>query len=51
MISSAWIKKWTNFLYSKTSPGYFSKGYPFPGSIDNKVLLDGQKCKSNLQKN
>lgn len=51
MISNVWIKKWMNFLYGKGSIGYFSKGHPMPGPIDNKNLLDGQKCRSNLQKN
>lgn len=51
MISYNWIKKWMNFLYKKGDFAYFSKGYPMPGSIDNKSLLDGQKCKSNLHKN
>jgi hypothetical protein len=27
------------------------KGYPFPPSIDNKVLLEGNKCKPGLVKN
>ncbi len=27
------------------------KGFPLPLSIDNKVLLDGNKCKPNLVKN
>jgi len=27
------------------------RGYPFPGPIDNKVLLESSgKCKSNLEK-
>jgi hypothetical protein len=50
MVSHAWIKKWIKFLYGKDSEtgknsGYMSKGDPMPGPIDNKVLLDGQKCR------
>ncbi len=51
MISSVWIKKWMNFLYKKAQFAYCPKGNPMPGSIDNKNLLDGQKCKANLHKN
>ncbi len=51
MISSLWIKPWMKFLYSKEAYGYLSKGHPMPGPIDNKTLLDGQKCRINLQKN
>jgi hypothetical protein len=51
MISNVWIKKWMSFLYGKGSFSYFTKGHPMPGPIDNKSLLDGQKCKSNLHKN
>lgn len=51
MISQNWIKKWMNFLYKKSDFAYFSKGYPMPGPIDNKALLEGQKCKANLHKN
>ncbi len=51
MISQSWIKKWINFLYKKTDFAYSCKGYPMPGPIDNKNLLEGQKCKANLHKN
>ena len=51
MISAGWIKKWSNFLYNRDSLAYMPKGYPLPLSIDNKVLLDGNKCKANLIKN
>lgn len=51
MVSNIWIKRWMNFLYAKGTIGYFSKGHPMPGPIDNKSLLDGQKCRTNLQKN
>jgi hypothetical protein len=40
MVSSPWIKKWMSFLYGKGTNGYFSKGNPMPGPIDNKTLLD-----------
>ena len=48
MISHHWIKTWIKFLYGKDNSGYLSKGHPMPGPIDNKNLLDGQKCKANL---
>lgn len=51
MISQSWIKKWINFLYKKADFAYSCKGYPMPGPIDNKNLLEGQKCKANLHKN
>ena len=51
MVSCVWLKKWSNFLYNKSRFGYMAKGYPFPPSIDNKVLLDGAKCKLNLVRN
>jgi hypothetical protein len=51
MISNVWIKKWMSFLYGKGTLGYLAKGHPMPGPIDNRILLDGQKCRSNLQKN
>lgn len=58
MISNQWIRKWVNFLYKKGEYGYMFRGYPMPGPIDNKVLLDGNtpnklsvKCKNNLRKN
>ncbi len=51
MISVHWIKRWSNFLYGKESFSYMPKGYPLPLSIDNKYLLDGNKCKPNLVKN
>lgn len=40
-----------DFLYKKGEFTYFSQGCPMPGPIDNKVLLEGQQCKANLQKN
>jgi hypothetical protein len=51
MISANWIKRWSNFLYNKDTFAYMCKGHPLPLSIDNKLLLDGNKCKSNLVKN
>lgn len=51
MISNVWIKNWMSFLYGKGTLGYLAKGHPMPGPIDNRILLDGQKCRSNLQKN
>lgn len=51
MVAAKWIKRWSDYLYNKKSLGYFSKGYPLPGPIDNKSLLDGQKCKPDLKKN
>jgi hypothetical protein len=51
MVSNQWIKKWMSFLYGKGTIGYFSKGNPMPGPIDNKNLLDDQKCRANLRKN
>jgi hypothetical protein len=51
MISASWIKKWSNFLYNKDKISYMPKGYPLPLSIDNKSLLEGNKCKPNLVKN
>lgn len=51
MISSSWIKKWSNYLYNKERFTYMHKGYPMPPPIDNKPLLDGNKCKPNLVKN
>lgn len=51
MVSNVWLKKWIDFLYKKGEFAYFYQGHPFPGPIDNKVLLDGQKCRPNLQKN
>ena len=56
MISSEWIRKWVNFLYKKGEYGYMFRGYPMPGPIDNKVLIENQenstssKCKPNLRK-
>ena len=32
-------------------PNYSFKGHPFPGPIDNKSILDGNKCRPNLIKN
>ncbi len=51
MISAPWIKKWSDYLYNKVEFSYMMKGYPFPQSIDNKILLEGSKCKPNLIKN
>jgi hypothetical protein len=51
MISSNWIKKWSNYLYNHDRFAYMCKGYPLPPSIDNKALLEGNKCKANLVKN
>jgi|JI9StandDraft_2_1071091.scaffolds.fasta_scaffold154524_1 hypothetical protein len=51
MISASWIKKWSNFLYNKQNYAYMSKGYPLPLSIDNKCLLEGNKCRNNLVRN
>lgn len=51
MVSNEWIKKWTTFLYKKGQFAYFSKGFPFPGPINNKVLLNGTKCRVDLKKN
>lgn len=51
MISSNWIKKWSSYLYNNGSFAYMSKGYPLPPFIDNKSLLEGNKCKNNLKKN
>jgi len=51
MISASWIKKWSNFLYAKEFINYMPKGSPLPLSIDNKPLLEGNKCKPNLVKN
>ena len=51
MITTNWIKKWMNYLYKKEEYSYFSKGYPFPGSIENKILLENGKCKKNLIRN
>lgn len=50
MISSAWIKRWINFAYKKGEYAYLTKGYPLPGNIDNKVLIEEGKCKHNLHK-
>lgn len=51
MVSSDWIKKWVNFLYKKGEYGYMFRGYPMPGPVDNKNLLESNgKCKSNLKK-
>ena len=51
MVSNVWLKKWMSFLYGKGNLGYLAKGHPMPGPIDNKSLLDGQKCRANLIKN
>ena len=51
MVASAWIKKWSNYLYNHSGFAYMPKGYPLPPSIDNKSLLEGNKCKSNLIRN
>lgn len=51
MISAAWISKWSNYLYNRQNCPYMPKGYPLPPLIDNKVLLEGNKCKNNLVRN
>jgi len=51
MISGDWLKKWSKFLYNKESISYMPKGHPLPLSIENRILLDGNKCKPNLVKN
>ena len=51
MVASVWLQKWSNFLYNKGRFGYMSKGHPLPPPIDNKALLDGSKCRSNLIRN
>ena len=51
MVSHQWIKKWMSFLYKKGESGYLSKGNPLPGSIENKILLDGGKCRKDLHRN
>lgn len=51
MIAASWVKKWFNFLYNKDTIAYMPKGYPLPLSIDNKVLLNGNKCKKDLTRN
>lgn len=51
MISSVWIKKWSSYLYSSERFAYMPKGFPLPPAIDNKPLLDGNKCKPSLVRN
>ncbi len=51
MIAIGWLKKWSNYLYSNDNPSYLHKGYPMPPAIDNTVLLENNKCKSNVVKN
>jgi hypothetical protein len=51
MISSNWIKRWSAFLYSREPLAYMPKGHSFPLTIDNRVLLEGNKCRPNLVKN
>lgn len=51
MISSGWIKKWSSYLYSHDRFAYMPKGFPLPPPIDNKSLLEGNKCKPNLVRN
>ena len=51
MISSAWIKRWINFAYKKGEYAYLTKGYPLPGNIDNKVLIEeGVECSGSTNK-
>ena len=51
MISMTWLKKWSNYLYINDTFSYFHKGYPIPPAIDNKDLLENNKCRPNLVKN
>lgn len=48
MIASGWIKKWSSYLYNNERLAYMPKGHPMPPPIDNKPLLEGNKCKPNL---
>lgn len=51
MIASSWIQKWSNYLYNLEGFAYMPRGHPLPPPIDNKTLLEGNKCKPNLVKN
>lgn len=51
MISNEWVKRWMSFVYNKADFGYFNQGFPLPGPITNKSLVNGQNCKTNLIKN
>ena len=51
MVSIDWINKWSNFLYRRDRPNYLGKGWPLPGKIDNKTIMEGKKCKPYLVQN
>jgi len=48
MLSIEWVNRWSKFVYSRDSPNYSSKGWPLPGKIDNKTIMDGKQCKPYL---